>query len=108
MEINKSDYAIQIAETDDDYPFSSGEELVENLPDNSPRYIVLSQPITKPDGRKSSVLAMIYYRPPTCTQEALMLYAGAVELVRGKAGVNKFLEIDDEEDFENLEELVQE
>lgn len=37
-----------------------------------------------------------------------MLYAGAVELVRGKAGVSKFIEIDDEEEFENLAELVQE
>lgn len=107
MEINKTDYAIQIAETDDDYPFSSAEEIVENLPDNTPRYIVLSYPITK-DGRKSSVLAMIYYRPATSTQESRMLYAGAVELVRGKAGVSKFIEIDDEEDFDNLEELIQE
>ncbi|KAG5366217.1 Protein AIM7 [Yarrowia sp. B02] len=108
LEINKNDYSIQIADTDDDYPFSSAEEIVENLPDNTPRYIVLSHPIDKPDGRKSSVLAMIYYRPATSTQEARMLYAGAVELVRGKAGVSKFIEIDDEEEFENLADLVQE
>lgn len=41
VEINKNDYSIQIADTDDDYPFSSSEELVENLPDNTPDTLCL-------------------------------------------------------------------
>lgn len=73
--------------------YTSVEDLVEELPDNSARFIVLSYPFKLPDGRLKSPLALLYWRPPTCGQSSKMLYAGAVELFRDKAGVSKYVYI---------------
>lgn len=72
-------------------PIETVEELVEELPDNSARYILLSYPMKLADGRIKSPFVMLYWRPPTCGQESKMLYAGAVELMREKAGVSKYV-----------------
>lgn len=72
-------------------PVESIEELIEELPDNSCRYILLSYPMTLPDGRVKSPFVLLYWRPPTSGQESKMLYAGAVELIREKAGVSKYV-----------------
>lgn len=74
-------------------PIDNTEELVEELPDNNARYIILSYPMKLPDGRLKSPLVLIYWRPPTCGQESKMLYAGAVELIRDKAGVSQYVEL---------------
>lgn len=74
-----------------DTPIETVEELVEELPDNSARYILLSYPMKLADGRIKSPFVMLYWRPPTCGQESKMLYAGAVELMREKAGVSKYV-----------------
>lgn len=78
--------------------------MAEELPDNSPRYIILSYPFKLPDGRLKSPLVLLYWRPPTCGQESKMLYAGAVELIREKAGVSKLIEVEEEEDFDGIED----
>lgn len=72
-------------------PVTSFDDLIDELPDNSPRYVVLSYPMKTPDGRLKNPLVLLYWRPPTCGQEAKMLYAGAVELVREKAGVSQYV-----------------
>lgn len=87
--IDKTSY--EVKREDDDNIIDSIEELVDGLPDNSPRFVVLSYPITEADGRMKSPLVMIYWIPPTCNNEGRMLYAGAVELVRDKAGVSKYV-----------------
>ncbi|ABN66679.2 cofilin/tropomyosin-type actin-binding protein [Scheffersomyces stipitis CBS 6054] len=86
---------------------TSTEELVEELPDNSPRYVVLSYPFKTPDGRLKTPLVLLYWMPPTSSQETRMLYAGAVEEFREKAGVSKLIKVEDEDDFEDLEEQLQ-
>lgn len=87
-------------------PIESIEELMEELPDNSARYVLLSYPIKLSDGRIKNPFVLLYWRPPTSGQENKMLYAGAVELFREKAGVSKLIEIEEEEDFEDLEEKL--
>ncbi|KAM9912394.1 hypothetical protein OXX69_002602 [Metschnikowia pulcherrima] len=99
--IDKETYQV-VSESES--PVTSIEELVEELPDNSPRYVVLSYPMKLPDGRLKSPLVLLYWRPPTCGSESKMLYAGAVELMREKAGVSQLIEIEDEEDFEDIED----
>lgn len=76
---------------DNDTPIDNIEELVEELPDNSARYVLLSYPLKLSDGRVKSPFVLLYWRPPTSGQENKMLYAGAVELFREKAGVNKYV-----------------
>jgi hypothetical protein len=49
---------------------------------------------------------MLYYLPVTATGESRMLYAGAKELMRSTAEVNKILEIDSADDLESIEEKL--
>lgn len=51
---------------------------------------------------------MLYYLPITCNSEVKMLYAGAKELVRNTAEVNKIIEIDSAEDLDDIEERLKE
>lgn len=82
------------------------EDLTEELPDNTPRFVVLSYPIEHSDGRKSTPFVLLYYRPPTSTQNNRMLYAGAVEMVRHEAGVGKVIEIEETEELEEIEKSL--
>lgn len=102
--IDKGSY--EIKREDEDQVIDNIEELTEELPDNSPRFVVLSYPFKLSDGRLKTPLVLLYWRPPTCGQESKMLYAGSVELMREKAGVAKVIEISDEEDFEDLEDQL--
>jgi len=49
---------------------------------------------------------MLYYLPVTTNAELRMLYAGAKELMRNTAEVNKIIEIDSAEDLEDIEEKL--
>ncbi|CAK7891772.1 protein Aim7p [[Candida] anglica] len=103
-EIDKESYEVR---KEDDEVYDNIEDLIEELPDNSARFVVLSYPFKLPDGRLKSPLVLVYWRPPTSGQASKMLYAGAVELIRDKAGVSKLIEATEEEDFEDLEKQLQ-
>ncbi|KGQ84061.1 hypothetical protein MEO_04490 [Candida albicans P94015] len=90
----------------EDEIIDSIEELVEELPDTSPRYVILSYPFKLDDGRLKTPLVMLYWIPPTSGQESRMLYAGAVEQFRDKAGVSKLIKLEEEEDFDDLKEQL--
>lgn len=49
---------------------------------------------------------MLYYLPVTCNAELKMLYAGAKELMRNTAEVNRIIEIQEAEDLEEIEEKL--
>jgi hypothetical protein len=49
---------------------------------------------------------MLYYLPVTCNNEVKMLYAGAKELMRNMAEVNKIIEIDSADDLEGIEGIL--
>ena len=53
----------------EDEIIDSIEELVEELPDTSPRYVILSYPFKLDDGRLKTPLVMLYWIPPTSGQE---------------------------------------
>ncbi|KAK6460135.1 hypothetical protein DFJ63DRAFT_321367 [Scheffersomyces coipomensis] len=98
--IDKESY--EIKREDEDQIIDSLESLIEELPDNTPRYIVLSYPMKAEDGRLKSPLVLLYWIPPTSGQESRMLYAGAVEQFREKAGVSKLIKVEDEDDIEDI------
>ncbi|SSD62170.1 related to Protein AIM7 [Saccharomycodes ludwigii] len=82
-------------------------ELREILPDNTPRFILLSYPMTSKDGRKLTLLVLLYWKPSTVvSNEWKMLYAGCLEMVKSECSPNKFIEVssglEDEEDVEDL------
>jgi len=57
-------------------------------------------------GRLSVPYVMLYYLPVTSNNELKMLYAGAKELMRNTAEVNRIIEIDSSEDVEEIEQQL--
>ncbi|KAK4992495.1 hypothetical protein LTR50_001036 [Elasticomyces elasticus] len=78
----------------------------DELPDHSPRYVLLSYPLTLPSGRLAVPYVMLYYMPVTCNSELRMLYAGAKELMRNTAEVGRIVEIESVEELEDIEERL--
>ena len=82
--------------------------LASELPPHSPRYILLSHPITlKSSGRETTPYVLLYYLPPTANSELRMLYAGARELMRSSAGVSRVIQVTDEEEVECVKEVLE-
>ncbi|QGN15849.1 YDR063W [Kluyveromyces marxianus] len=106
----KPSYEIIIDDDEDLEDFKELSDLAELLPDNMPRFVLMSYPMTTRDGRKKTPLVMLYWKPPTVvSQEWKMLYAGALEMVRVECAVNKFIEVSSGlEDEDEIEELKQE
>lgn len=103
-EIDKKTY--EIKQDDEAGVVESLEKLEEELPDNSPRYVVVSYPVTLPDGRKSNPYVMLYYLPPNSSQNERMLYAQATELFKSRANVSRMIEIKESEDFEDIPKIL--
>ncbi|KAK9234878.1 hypothetical protein V1525DRAFT_366048 [Lipomyces kononenkoae] len=105
-EISKADMSIQEQQPAELYTTLA--DLTDALPANTPRFIVLSYPLVTKDGRQKTPYVLIYFLPVTATQQAKMLYAGAVEIVRAQADVNKLIEISDEDEIMEIEDLINE
>ncbi|KAJ4301751.1 hypothetical protein N0V90_003844 [Kalmusia sp. IMI 367209] len=102
-EIDKK--TLEIRPVDGDV-YSDVQSLADELPDHAPRFVLLSYPLTLDSGRLSVPYVMLYYLPVTCNNEVKMLYAGAKELMRNTAEVNKIIEIDSADDLEDIEEKL--
>ncbi|KAI4205345.1 MAG: hypothetical protein LQ350_000385 [Teloschistes chrysophthalmus] len=98
-------HSLEIAQADDD-SYTTMQALADELPDHSPRFILLSYPLTLPSGRLSVPYVLIYYLPVTCSTEVRMLYAGAKELMRNTAEVGRVIEIAEVEELETIEEKL--
>ncbi|KAK5083987.1 hypothetical protein LTS08_006415 [Lithohypha guttulata] len=88
--------------------YTDMQELADALPETSPRFVLLSYPMTmsryvQPSGGFSVPYVLLYYRPENCNPKQYMSYAGAVEEVREAAGVNRVIELDNAEDLETIE-----
>ncbi|CAG98598.1 Aim7p [Kluyveromyces lactis] len=108
----KPSYEIIIDDDEDLEDFNRLEDLAELLPDNMPRFVLLSYPMTTRDGRKKTPLVLLYWKPATVvSQEWKMLYAGALEMVRAECAVNKYIEVssglEDEDDIEELKQEIE-
>ncbi|CDS12905.1 hypothetical protein LRAMOSA05089 [Lichtheimia ramosa] len=83
---------LQIVE-DEVYDNISIEDLVEELPENSPRFIILSYELQHTDGRKNFPLVFIYWSPSTAKTEISMLYASAKTFLQDKIDVHRGIDI---------------
>lgn len=115
--------SLEIAQADDE-TYTSMQELADELPDHSPRFVLLSYPLTlvsilkrlrhcvrlltgsQASGRLSVPYVLLYYLPVTCNAELRMLYAGAKELMRNTAEAGRIVELADAEDLETIEEKL--
>lgn len=57
-------------------------------------------------GRMSVPYVLLYYLPDNCPPSARMSYAGAVELMRSTAEVNRVIEISEGVDLEGIEKKL--
>ncbi|KAG6885883.1 hypothetical protein C0993_008402 [Termitomyces sp. T159_Od127] len=92
IKINKSKLILEEVEQFDDI---SIEELAEELPENSPRYVLLSYELNHSDGRKSFPLVLINWAPITSEISLLTLHASAFLNFQATADVSKVVEIRD-------------
>jgi len=89
-----------------DDTYTSMAELADELPDSSPRFVLLSYPLTLPSGRLSVPYVLLYYLPENCNPSSRMSYAGAVELMRSEAVVNRVIEFTEVSELEGIEEKL--
>lgn len=82
------------------------EDLAEELPENSPRFIILSYTMTLPDGRKPNRLLLISYRPQTTAPEMGTLHATALNIVENIVKPYRIMSIEDAE-TELTQELIE-
>ncbi|PYI28466.1 glia maturation factor beta [Aspergillus indologenus CBS 114.80] len=87
--------------------YTKMEDLADELPETSPRFILLSYPLTLSSGRLTVPYVMLYYLPENCNPSLRMMYAGAVELMRNTAEVNRVIEVESEEDIVEIEAKLQ-
>lgn len=104
-QISKS--TLEIHQQPDSGIYTSMQDLSDDLPDNAPRFVLLSYPLTLASGRLSVPYVMLAYLPATCNQETRMLYAGAKELMRNQSEAGRIIEIGDAEEVESIEERLQ-
>jgi len=102
-QINKK--TLEISQVDEE-TYTKVAEIGDELPDHAPRFVLLSYPLTLASGRLSVPYVMLYYLPVTTNAELRMLYAGAKELMRNTAEVNKIIEIESSEDLEDIEDKL--
>ncbi|KAB8273317.1 hypothetical protein BDV30DRAFT_210811 [Aspergillus minisclerotigenes] len=87
--------------------YTKMEDLADELPDSSPRFILLSYPLTLKSGRPSVPYVLLYWLPENCNPNSRMMYAGAVELMRNTAQVNRVIEVEEEGDIISIESKLQ-
>ncbi|KAK0197022.1 hypothetical protein F5146DRAFT_1013752, partial [Armillaria mellea] len=68
---------------------------MEELPENSPRYVVLSYELNHSDGRKSFPLVLVNWAPTSSEIGLLTLHASAFINFQNTAGVSKVVEVRD-------------
>lgn len=53
------------------------DELVDELPDNTPRYVLVTYSMVHDDGRRSNPLFLVYWIPRTASTEMSTLYVSS-------------------------------
>ncbi|KAJ5832738.1 hypothetical protein N7474_001049 [Penicillium riverlandense] len=83
--------------------YTKMEDVADELPESSPRFVLLSHPLTLSSGRLAVPYVLLYYLPENCNPSQRMMYAGAVELMRSTAEVNRVVEVHSDEDVTSIE-----
>ncbi|KAJ7775087.1 hypothetical protein B0H16DRAFT_1408312 [Mycena metata] len=92
IKINKAKLIMEEVEQFDSI---SIEELAEELPENSPRYVMLSYQLEHPDGRKSFPLVLLNWAPTSSEIGMLTLHASALLEFQSTADVSRVIELRD-------------
>ncbi|KAJ7172295.1 hypothetical protein C8R46DRAFT_992370 [Mycena filopes] len=90
IKINKAKLIMEEVEQFDSI---SIEDLAEELPENSPRYVMLSYQLDHPDGRKSFPLVLLNWAPTSSEIGMLTLHASALLDFQSTADVSRVVEL---------------
>ncbi|KAJ7087856.1 hypothetical protein C8R44DRAFT_836187 [Mycena epipterygia] len=90
IKINKAKLIMEEVEQFDSI---SIEDLAEELPENSPRYVMLSYQLDHKDGRTSFPLVLINWAPTSSEIGMLTLHASALLDFQSTADVSKVIEM---------------
>ncbi|KAF8163649.1 hypothetical protein B0H34DRAFT_696261 [Crassisporium funariophilum] len=102
IKINKAKLIMEEVEQFDNI---SIEDLAEELPENSPRYVVLSYELKHKDGRTSFPLVLLNWAPSSSETGMLTLHASALINFQNTADVSKVIEIRDGPEGLSKEEI---
>ncbi|KAI0062300.1 maturation factor [Artomyces pyxidatus] len=92
VKINKQKLIMEEVEQFDNI---SPDDLAEELPVSSPRYVVLSYELKHADGRVSFPLILVNWAPIGCETSLLTLHASALLDFQTTADIGKVLEVRD-------------
>ncbi|KAF9246163.1 hypothetical protein BU15DRAFT_58280 [Melanogaster broomeanus] len=92
VKINKAKLVMEEVEQFDNI---SIEELAEELPENSPRYVLLSYELNHKEGRTSFPLVLVNWAPTTSETGIITLHASALLDFQTTADVSKVIEVRD-------------
>ncbi|KXN80977.1 Glia maturation factor beta, partial [Leucoagaricus sp. SymC.cos] len=90
FKVNKAKLIIEEVEQFDEI---SIDDLAEELPENTPRYILLSYELNHSDGRKSFPLVLVNWAPTSSEIGLLTLHASAFIDFQQTADVSKVIEV---------------
>jgi len=90
VKINKQKLIMEEVEQFDNI---SIDDLAEELPENAPRYVVLSYELNHEDGRTSFPLVLINWAPMTSEMSLLTLHASAFLEFQNTADISKVIEV---------------
>ncbi|KII88320.1 hypothetical protein PLICRDRAFT_54164 [Plicaturopsis crispa FD-325 SS-3] len=90
VKCNKKDLVMEEVEQFDSI---SIDELAEELPENSPRYVLLSYELHHKDGRTSFPLVLVNWAPTSSEISLLTLHASALIDFQNTADVSKVIDI---------------
>ncbi|PVV03317.1 hypothetical protein BB560_002205, partial [Smittium megazygosporum] len=94
--IDKKDLLVVPEETLSD---ATLEDVIDSLPEDSPRYLTLSFKWVNHEGRTTYPLAFIYYCPPTSPPTDMMLYASTQPALQTSLNTDKAYHLQDSEDL---------
>lgn len=83
--INKKDLIVEEDSTIE--AFETVDDLADDLPSNSPRFIVVSYQLTHPDGRTSTPLFLLNWNPSSGSPDMKTLHASGLSLFQRTADV---------------------
>lgn len=73
------------------------EDLIQELPENSPRFLIVNYKLNHRDGRVSYPLFLLYWAPQTSPLDLSTLYASALSNFSVKSDVAKVIDVRDAE-----------
>lgn len=88
-----------IIEIDEDLKDITTEDVLAELPERSPRYIIYSYIYKSNDGRTVRPLVFVHYNPPGCKTEQSLRYAGCRDEIYKLSGARVGLQLEDSEEF---------